>query len=283
MESGDGLIVRVRPRAATLTLDQVRNLAAAAQRFGNGHIDLTRRANLQIRGVTADALPGLQAVIESLGLLDASPEAEAVRNIMVSPLAGIDPSEGVDVRPIARALERLIASERELWCLPPKFSFVIDGGGALSLAGQWADVRLEAHHVEGRAVIALAIDQQDGWAWLGISSAETAPHMAIRVAHAFVETQASTTSRRLRDVSDDGLLRIRQSLEGLWTYPLPSSRRRPGSTSLGQSGVAAYLGPRLRGDDASGHRHEAVDRRSLIGPRARDSSIFAIGVAAQRR
>jgi precorrin-3B synthase len=52
MESGDGLIVRVRPQCGTFTLDELVVLAEAAQRFGNGQIDLTRRANLQIRGVS---------------------------------------------------------------------------------------------------------------------------------------------------------------------------------------------------------------------------------------
>ena len=52
MQSGDGLIVRIRPQSATFSPDQLRVLADAAWRLGNGHIDLTRRANLQIRGVS---------------------------------------------------------------------------------------------------------------------------------------------------------------------------------------------------------------------------------------
>ena len=51
MMSGDGLVVRVRPRLARLTTEQVLGLCAAARRHGNGTIDLTNRANLQMRGV----------------------------------------------------------------------------------------------------------------------------------------------------------------------------------------------------------------------------------------
>src|SRR5580698_7919073 len=87
MQSGDGLIARVRPHCATLTPHELRVLADAAQRFGNGHIDLTRRANLQIRGVTEASLPSLHDAIAGLGLLDASADSEAVRNIMINPLA----------------------------------------------------------------------------------------------------------------------------------------------------------------------------------------------------
>ena len=46
MMSGDGLVVRVRPRLARLSADQVQALCAAAMRHGAGLIDLTNRANL---------------------------------------------------------------------------------------------------------------------------------------------------------------------------------------------------------------------------------------------
>ena len=59
MESGDGLLVRVRPRAGRLATGDVIAIAAAAERYGNGLIDLTRRANLQLRGLSAESLPDL--------------------------------------------------------------------------------------------------------------------------------------------------------------------------------------------------------------------------------
>ena len=59
MPSGDGLLVRVRPWAGAFTLEQAAGLADIAATLGNGHIDLTRRANLQIRGLARRALAGL--------------------------------------------------------------------------------------------------------------------------------------------------------------------------------------------------------------------------------
>jgi precorrin-3B synthase len=144
MQSGDGLIVRVRPPSATLRPQDLGALADAARQFGNGHIDLTRRANLQIRGAREASLSDLHDVIARLGLLDANAEGEAVRNIMINPLAGIDPTEMLDVRPIAGELARWLTSDRSLWALPSKFGFIVDGGGVLSLGEQRADVRLVA-------------------------------------------------------------------------------------------------------------------------------------------
>ena len=104
MLSGDGLIVRIRPFCGAFGLEQARGLADLARRLGNGHIDLTRRANLQLRGLLDEHLPELHAELGKLGLLDPDAETEATRNLMVAPLAGLDPAESLDVRPIARAI-----------------------------------------------------------------------------------------------------------------------------------------------------------------------------------
>ena len=143
MQSGDGLIVRLRPRGH-LTPAQLLAIAALAERHGNGLIDLTRRANIQMRGVEGESLPALWAALAELDLLDAGAEAEAVRNVLSSPLAGIDKSELLDPRPLVASLESALAHRSELWALPAKFCFVVDGGGALSLDEERADIRLLA-------------------------------------------------------------------------------------------------------------------------------------------
>jgi len=70
MESGDGLIVRMRPCEQSITTPQLRALAHAAERYGNGIIELTRRAALQIRGVTADSLAHLQDALREADLFN---------------------------------------------------------------------------------------------------------------------------------------------------------------------------------------------------------------------
>ncbi len=105
MESGDGLIVRVRPVLARLTAAQVLGLCEAARAHGSGIIDLTSRANLQLRGVRAGAHEALLEALWALGLLDADPGVEGRRNVLVAPLwvpgdaterrgAGVDRASG---------------------------------------------------------------------------------------------------------------------------------------------------------------------------------------------
>ena len=148
MDSGDGLIVRVKPRGARLTLEAAEGIGRAAQRFGTGALDLTGRANLQIRGVGEASLPALTAVLDGLGLLDPSPEAEAVRNVVSSPLAGLDPTAAFDIRPAVAALEARLVEDRGLQGLPAKFGFVVDDGGTFGLDDVPADVRFLAERRE---------------------------------------------------------------------------------------------------------------------------------------
>ncbi len=55
MATGDGLLVRVRPPLGQLSREQTLALCDAAETFGSGLIELTSRANLQLRGVTDEA------------------------------------------------------------------------------------------------------------------------------------------------------------------------------------------------------------------------------------
>src|SRR4051812_48011525 len=127
MPSGDGLLVRIRPWCGAFTLEQAAGLADIAATLGNGCIDLTRRANLQIRGVRENGLPALHEALDRLGLL----EDETARSVMVDALAG------PEVRALALALGRALPGD-----LSPKFGALVDGGGPLSIAGERATLAL---------------------------------------------------------------------------------------------------------------------------------------------
>ena len=199
MQSGDGLIVRLRPRGH-LTPAQLLALAALAERHGNGLIDLTRRANIQMRGVEAESLPALWIALAELDLLDEGAEAEAVRNVLSSPLAGIDKSELLDPRPLVASLESALAQRSELWALPAKFCFVVDGGGAQSLDEERADIRLLAVRGDSGLSVVVGLDAPAGTEWLGAAALEPACTAALDLATHFVQL-GLRAGTRMRDVS----------------------------------------------------------------------------------
>src|SRR5258708_2815353 len=208
MPSGDGLIVRVRPRCGAFPLATANALADPAERLGNGHIDLTRRANLQLRGLTEEGLPALQMALARLGLIDADAETETVRNVMVAPLAGLDPDQPFDVRPIAASIEHALTADIRLQALPAKFGLLVDGGGAASIAVERADISLAA---VGEAIV-FGLDTPEGTRWLGTIAPERAAALAIAAAHALLEVGAPG---RMRDLSGAAFATMRTLLAPL--------------------------------------------------------------------
>ena len=91
METGDGLLARVRAPRARLSLDQAVALADTAIRCGAGAIGLSARGNLHLRGLSEGTLPNLHARLNEAGLIDTDPEVERLRNIVASPLDDLDP------------------------------------------------------------------------------------------------------------------------------------------------------------------------------------------------
>lgn len=137
MESGDGWLVRVRPRGAVISAASARAVAAASEAYGNGRIEITNRANLQVRGLRPETIPPFVAAMAAAGAAD-----EAEERVLLSPLLGADPGVAAETLSIARAIARAGIGS----VLPAKLGFLIDGGGALPLAGLELDVTLRAEH-----------------------------------------------------------------------------------------------------------------------------------------
>jgi precorrin-3B synthase len=144
MQSGDGWLARVKPSAGCVSAEAVRLIADAARRYGNGHIDLTSRANLQIRGLSPRSAAEFAETIIAAGLANTNPSLESVRNVMASPLGSDDRSAAFDSHAFARDIEAMLAGEPALWALPSKFCVVVDDGGALPLADITADILVRA-------------------------------------------------------------------------------------------------------------------------------------------
>lgn len=183
MLTGDGWLSRVKPPGSVLTAAQTMLLAEAASRWGNGVIEATGRASLQVRGLTAEGAGPFAAAMVAAGLGAPDPAVEARRNVIVSPLAG--PEAGT----IATALASLLAADARLGALPAKFGFLVDGGGPLGMAGVEADVCLR---LQGeRWLLAL-----DGGCRAAVVPEADAAVAAVRLAHAFLALAGQ--SRRMR-------------------------------------------------------------------------------------
>ncbi len=142
MPAADGLLVRVKPPQGRLTTEQARRLDAAADAFGNGTIELTNRANLQVRGLSPDTVAGFAHAMVAAGLADADPAHERRRAVMFPPFARDDAVA------IATAVEAGLPND-----LPPKFVVAVDAGGQLPLAAEDTDIVVACGEATCRLVL----------------------------------------------------------------------------------------------------------------------------------
>lgn len=195
MPSGDGLLVRIKPPAPALSAGAAVSLAEAASRYGSGVIQLTSRANLLVRGLSAaSALPFADAMV-ACGLASADRELERRRIVTVSPLVGDDPSLAPETAAIAAEIESGLAADRHLAALPAKFAIVVDGGGVLPINGLRADISARA--VDGG--FALSVDAGGEAA---MCEAMDVPALALGLARGFLDLAAALRKppRRMREL-----------------------------------------------------------------------------------
>ena len=120
METGDGLIARVRAPRGRLSLAQAAAVAKSAIACGNGAIGLSALGNLHLRGLSERTLADLHARLSDARLIDGDPEIERLSNIVVSPLDDLDPEALLDLSPSAAALETRLAENEDLRRLPAR-------------------------------------------------------------------------------------------------------------------------------------------------------------------
>ncbi|MGO9007149.1 MAG: precorrin-3B synthase [Beijerinckiaceae bacterium] len=245
MPTGDGLLVRVRLRGGRLPVSLARQLAEGARRFGNGLIDLSARANLQMRGITEETHAALLAHLADADILDKDPNAEAVRNIVASPLAGSRQFGALlDLTPIHAALDARLASDARLHALPGKFSFLLDDGGWPSLADVNADVRFAAYVDDGMndglPVFRVALGgTAESAVLVGGCALHEVEDVAVRVALRFLaaKDEGGGIAFRMRDLLGE-CSNFADSIE------LPGKTPPPAITLRQQSPIGVFTGAR---------------------------------------
>lgn len=146
-----------------MTPQMMTDLMRIATTWADGTVLLTKRANLQLRGIEHRELPDGTAcvpvdfvdAVAAAGFLPA-PSHELVRNIMVSPLSGRLGGRA-DLFPVAHHLDALLCADPAFAGLSARFLFVLDDGrgdladryldlGAMAVDAESAQVRVGSDH-----------------------------------------------------------------------------------------------------------------------------------------
>ncbi|HXZ11116.1 MAG TPA: nitrite/sulfite reductase [Candidatus Sulfotelmatobacter sp.] len=107
--------------------NQLRAIAALADRHARSVADLTVRQNIQLHWLTIEALPEAMKALAAEGLSPKGACGDVTRNVTGCPLAGIAADEIIDASPLALAASRLLTGNNEFYNLPRKFKVSITG------------------------------------------------------------------------------------------------------------------------------------------------------------
>ncbi len=140
----ESFMLRCRIAGGSLNSGQLRGLAEIAADWGPGRIDLTTRANVQVREIMPKDCPDVLMKLDELGLTSQGSGADNIRNITATPTSGFDPDELIDVMPYARAMHHYILKNRDLYGLPRKFNISYDSGGRVSVCADTNDIAFYA-------------------------------------------------------------------------------------------------------------------------------------------
>jgi len=140
----DSFMARLRIPGGQLKSFQLREIAAIAKELTTGYLQITTRANLQIRLIQPKDAPEFLRRIQSIGLHTRGSGADNIRNLTSNPTAGIDPYEIIDCTPYVQELAQFIIAHREFYDLPRKFNIAFDGGGLIGSVEDTNDIGLKA-------------------------------------------------------------------------------------------------------------------------------------------
>jgi precorrin-3B synthase len=183
-DADDGALARVRIPGGLLSSAQALALADIADELGDGHLDLTSRGNVQLRGLASTAGSQLATRLHVAGLLP-SDTHERVRNIVASPLG---PEQ---VRQWTRELDEKLCGSPKMAALSGRFLFACDDGSG-DVAALDADITLLGDRVRlGRSELAFPT--------------EDPVRTAFELASNFVDLATQSTTRAWRVWEVEGL------------------------------------------------------------------------------
>ncbi|WP_226344883.1 hypothetical protein [Agilicoccus flavus] len=206
-EAADGPLARLRIPGGLLTAAQAGALADVADELGDGRVRLTARGNVELRAIR-DAT-ALTDALSDAGLLP-SVERDRVRNVVATPLAGLDGRGHADATSwiaLVGALDAALVGEHGPAGLSGRFLFGLDDGRG-DVAALRPDV-LATLTGDGRASLTV-----DGGGDAVVLGRDAVPAALVASAVAFVACTAGATGDtptawRLRDRPGDDALRTR--------------------------------------------------------------------------
>jgi len=239
-------MMRVKVAGGQLNNAQLRGMSAVARTFADGIGDITTRQTIQIHWLTIENMPAVMDVLGQVGL-GAKHElfgacGDICRNIVSSPLTGLDPRDVLDPTEFFLEANRFFSSNLDYADLPRKYKAAIVG-------------HREGAQCEINDISFYGVQRSDGRVGYGVmvgGGLSTEPHLALDLEVFVVPEDGMTVmeavTRIFRDhgyrksrkharfkylVADWGAAKVRAEIESILGRPMEDAERT-------QSGIRGY-------------------------------------------
>ena len=143
-------MVRIRTTGGALTPLQLRAIAEISARYGSDANHITTRQEFQIHYVALENVLLVMRELLQAGLVSRGGGGNTVRNVLVSPDAGVGIDEVFDPSPYAFALTSRLIAESDSWLLPRKFKIAFSNSLADTSYAEFNDLGFVAQIREGQ-------------------------------------------------------------------------------------------------------------------------------------
>ena len=224
----DGYMCRLRIPGGLVKAFQFRELGRIARDLASGYVQITTRSNTQIRIIQPKNTTELIRRVESVGLHSRGTGADNIRNLTISPTAGIDPHELIDTSSYVKDLAQVIMNDREFYNLPRKFNISFSGGGLISTAEDTNDIGMRAFRMDGKVLFHVLLGGVTGHKeWAEDSGVACTPEQVVEVSAAITKVFARNGNRSSRGkarlvylLKDWGFEKFIEEVESLLGYQL---------------------------------------------------------------
>ena len=199
----DAFMARLRIPGGVVTTHQLRELARTAQDLTSGYVQITTRANFQMRLIQPKHAPEFLHRIQAIGLHTRGSGADNIRNLTMNPTAGIDPVELFDVQPLIQRLAQIIINDRSFYDLPRKFNIAYDGGGLIGAVEDTNDIGAKAFKLGEEILFRIALGGATGHKAFANDFGVVVPpaelnHVVTAIVRVYIEHGCRTNRKKAR-------------------------------------------------------------------------------------
>jgi ferredoxin-nitrite reductase len=124
--SSDNFTIRLRIPGGQLDIIQAKKLALISKKYGKDYIDITTRAQIELRFLNFKDLPIILKELNEVGITTLQTAGDNFRGVVTSPLDGYSKTSKIETMPLLKQIQSVfLNNEKYLGTLPRKFNISI--------------------------------------------------------------------------------------------------------------------------------------------------------------